>query len=127
MCHSARSHPLSQRLTRPSDNLKLDFRVAAMNEKYHRYFYIFERYTTHSVTRFAHLGFCYCVAFSHQGTANFLKSGNRCGVSERTAFHIGVRLGLGHSKRDLRLRFALADMKALPQHGRSNVGNIISE
>src|SRR5215470_6848475 len=122
MCHSARPHPLSQRLTRPSHNLKLDFRAAAMNEKYYRYFYILEGDTTHSVTRFTDLGFCYSIAFGHQGTANLLKSGNCCGVSERTALHTGGRLGIGHSKRDARFRLARADMKTLPQHGRPNVG-----
>src|SRR5262249_50031112 len=122
MCHSARPHPLSQRLTRPSHNLKLDFRVAAMNEKYYRYFYILEGDTTRSVARFTDLGFRHSIAFSHQGAANFLQSGNCCGVSEQTALHTGGRLGIGHSKRDARLRLALADVKTLPQHGRPNVG-----
>src|ERR1700686_3793703 len=104
MCHSGSCHSLSQRLTRPSHNLKLDFRVAAMHEKYDRYFYILERDTTRSVTRFADLGFRYVIALSQQGTANLLKSGYSCRVSEQTAFHTGVRLGVGHSERDARLR-----------------------
>src|SRR5579872_3809676 len=98
MCHSARSHPLSQRLTRPSHNLTLDFRAAATDEKDYRYFYIFERDMTRSVTLFADLRFRYYVAFSPQGTANSLKSGNCCGVSEQTAFHAGRRLGIAHCK-----------------------------
>jgi len=92
-----------------------------MNEKYDRYFYILEGDTTRSVTRFADLGFRYRIAFSHQGTANLPKSGYSCRVPERAPFQTDESLGLGHSKRDARLRLALADMKTLPQLGRSNV------
>lgn len=126
MCHSA-CHSLSQRLTRPSHYLKLDFAFAPTNEKYDRYFYILEGDTTCSVTSFADLGFRYVVAFDHQGMANFLKSGYSCGVSEQTTFHSAVRLGLGQAKRDARLRMAVADMEPLPKHTARNNGDIISE
>ena len=74
------------------------------------------------MTRFTDFGFSYVVAFSDQGTANFLQSGYGCGISEQTTFHTAVRLEVGHSKGYARLRFTLADMKMLSQHWHTNAG-----
>jgi hypothetical protein len=89
-----------------------------MNEKYERYFYVLEHDATPSMARLTDPRFSYVIAFSDQSTANLLKSGDCRRVSEQAAFQGCVLLGVGHSKRDVRFRLTLADMKMLPQHWR---------
>ena len=86
MCHSASCYSLPERLTGPSHNLKLNFRLAAFHQEYNRYFYILKRDAAGSVTRFTDLGFRYVIALSQEAAADILKRGYGRGVSNKLRF-----------------------------------------